>query len=99
MLGCIGHIVNLAAKAGLKVLGHIVPSEPSLTLIDDEVKNVKTCFIHIFIHFLIKNRLMMRPERFLFQSWVRGNAISQRVNLDSEFAPANTIFFTSRNAS
>ena len=31
----------------------------NITLIDDEVKIVKTCFIYVFIHFLIKNRLMI----------------------------------------
>lgn len=50
MLGCIGHIINLAAKAGMKVLGHIVPPEPSLSLVDDEVKNSQVNFL--CIHFL-----------------------------------------------
>ena len=38
MLGCVGHVVNLAAKAGLKAMGHIVsPETPQMVLIENKV--------------------------------------------------------------
>lgn len=45
LLGCVGHVLNLAAKAGLKAMGHTVLTEnPKLVLIEDEVDN-------FFLHF------------------------------------------------
>ena len=38
LLGCVGHVLNLAAKAGLKAMGHIIPTEnPPIVLREDEV--------------------------------------------------------------
>ena len=38
MLRCVGHVVNLAAKAGLKAMGHIVsPETPQMILIENKV--------------------------------------------------------------
>jgi hypothetical protein len=41
------NLTSLAAKTDMKILGRIVPSKPSLSLIDYEGKNVKTCFTFV----------------------------------------------------
>ena len=61
LLGCVGHVVNLAANAGLKAMGHIVPAEnPKLVLLEDEVgyliKNFSSVLLKLLSHIYFAGR-------------------------------------------
>lgn len=61
LLRCVGHVVNLAAKAGLKAMGPIVPAEnPKLVLLEDEVgyliKNFSSVLLKLLSHIYFAGR-------------------------------------------